>query len=787
MIPSMIGRRGDDTLRWARLLVLLMVGGVGLLLLPFPATAQAQDEEPPVIEAVVIEGAGQTPEVFVRGIVQTGVGSPLDRRLLDVDVARLLRTGRFFTVTYRIEPLRRGVQVVFELTERTMIQKITFVGNDEYGESRLKKELPFKEGRPMDPFLVRQGMASIRALYREDAYNDVQISYDEDLLRDTGELRFTIREGVQSRIDDIEYVGAETYSEWELDRQIESETAWWFFRTGAFDPEVAQNDAVRLQRYYRDHGFLDASVTYRSEVSEDGEDVTLIFDIEEGTLYHIERVEFKGNTVYDSDELERLMALQPGKIIRRQQLDQDLKTIQNHYGQYGYIYTVVQATPVFSEQPGLVVVTINIDEGGQYRVGAITARGNTNTKDKVVRRALNLYPPDDLINTKEIEQAERELRSTGIFSSVRIYPVGDEPDRRDLIVDVEEAEKVGDFLFGFGVTSNSGVVGSLVLDLKNFDWQDTPESFSEFYRFRSFRGAGQRLRLELQPGTEVTRARITFTEPYLMDRPLRLSLGAYLFTRGRDTYDESRVGANASLGKRFESGWLQGWSTETAVRVENVTIDEIKLFSARDVYDVKGDNFVASVKQSFVLDRTDSRYIPTKGDRWQFSYEQVGGDDFFGKLRGSYTWHTTLSVDMQERPTVLSLNAQSAYILGSAPLYERYYAGGVGSMRGFAFRGIGERDGIQDTNIGGKFLLLTSGEYSFPLYGESLRGVFFVDMGTVESDIGLSTWRAAVGTGVRVVLDLLGPIPIELDLAVPVLRDEDDDERYISFFVGTTF
>ena len=122
-------------------------------------------------------------------------------------------------------------------------------------------------------------------------------------------------------------------------------------------------------------------------------------------------------------------------------------------------------------------------------------------------------------------------------------------------------------------------------------------------------------------------------------------------------------------------------------------------------------------------------------------------------------------------------------IVGDAPVFERFYAGGIGSMRGFAYRGIGERAGLADNNIGGDYLLLGGAEYSYPIYGENLRGHVFLDTGTA----GAGMYRAAVGTGVRFTLNIFGPIPLELNLAMPIAKGDGDDEQIFSFSIGSLF
>jgi outer membrane protein insertion porin family len=165
----------------------------------------------------------------------------------------------------------------------------------------------------------------------------------------------------------------------------------------------------------------------------------------------------------------------------------------------------------------------------------------------------------------------------------------------------------------------------------------------------------------------------------------------------------------------------------------------------------------------------------------------MGGDYSFSKFTGDYTRHFTITTDDEGRSSVLSLHANAGQAFGDTPVFERFYAGGIGSFRGFDFRGISPRQGLRHNRVGGDFMLLTGGEYSFPLVAKAVRGVAFLDMGTVERDFGISSWRAAVGVGVRLTLDIFGTVPMEFDVAFPVAKEDEDNERIFSFFIGLPF
>lgn len=677
-------------------------------------------------------------------------------------------------------------QVPPERRVRPTAISIRFEGNRKFDDTQLKKHVTQKAGNPVDWLAVRDGRDAIVAKYREEGFSDVVVTYDHARLNTTGELVYTIEEGKQIRIRQIVFMGNEAIADRRLKREIDTKAAFWIFRTGAFDEERVESDVARLQGHYRDEGFLDAKVTYRRELSEDGLDLTIVFTIEEGARYVIEAIEIRGHTVFTADELRGMMTSRVGQPVKRKQVDADVRTIRTRYGELGHLYATVRGIRVFSDAPGLVHLTIQINAGNAFRVGRVIVRGNARTKDKVVRRALDLYPPDDLFDLTEAREAEQRLLATRFFSSARVYPLGDAPDVRDAVIDVKEAEMAGNFLFGLGVTSNSGLVGSVVLDFQNFDLFDWPRSWSELRRFRAFFGGGQHFRLQLQPGVDINRFQADFTEPYFLDKPINFDFSAYLFEAGRDGYSVRLAGASISFGKRFERGRLEGWYGELALEVEDVSVDDVDIFASSEIRKDEGSNLMTGIKATMVRDRTDNRFVPTSGDRLRLAYEQFGvfgGDHTFGKLTAGYRWYRTIKTDVLERKSVLRIRAQGDVTLGSAPVFEHFFAGGTGSIRGFNFRGVGPRDGIDKNNIGGEFRVLLGTEYSFPLVGDNVRGLFFLDTGTV----GPGTWRASIGAGVRFTIEMFGPVPLELDLAFPVASDPDDEEQLFSFMIGGLF
>lgn len=770
--------------------------GVGILAAvaaaqaPVPTSAPTAFFDGRIVREIRIEGLERIDEGYVRNQIRTAAGQPYSAKQMSDDVGRLLRTGRFLDVRATPEAADGEVVITLVVREKPVIAAIEIRGNIKFATKDLLKDLDFGAGDPVDRYLINQGRDQIERKYRDGGYAYVEVTVDEEAIKNEQRVVYTIAEGPRVRVREITFEGNTAYKPKELMRLVNTKTYIWIFRTGEFDADKAQRDAENIQTFYREHGFLEAEVSYRPEFLDNArENLRLVFVINEGIRYTIKDIRITGNTVFTTDELLSKTKLGVGQYFDAFKLKDDVQTIETEYGRQGYIYANVVPSRVFAEEPGQVVLTLQISEDGQFTMGRIEIHGNVQTQDKVVRRELRFYP-GELYDTTKVRDAEKRIKETQLFTEATITPVGNSPDIRDALVQVTENPKTNNFILGVGVSSDSGLGGNIVLENTNFDLFDTPRSAGEFFKGKSFRGAGQTARIQLEPGTEVQRYRIDFREPYLLDQPYGLSTSAYYFQRNRGPYDEQRLGLTWGFDHRFETGTLKGWTGNLGFRTEWINIKDVEFLAAKDIRDVEGGNYLSSIEPALIHDTTDSVFSPSKGHRLKLGWEQagmMGGAFTFSKVTASYVQHWTITKDEYDRKSVLSARASVGTMFGDTPVFERFYAGGIGSFRGFAFRGIGPKQGIRHNRVGGDFMLLTGGEYVVPIYEKIISGVGFVDMGTVERDITIDTWRTSVGVGIRLALPFFGTVPMEFDLAAPVMKNDEDKTRIFSFYVGLPF
>lgn len=353
------------------------------------------------------------------------------------------------------------------------------------------------------------------------------------------------------------------------------------------------------------------------------------------------------------------------------------------------------------------------------------------------------------------------------------------PEFIDIDAYVAEA-RTGRLMFGAGVNSNSGVVGNIVLSENNFDITRVPTSWNDVWNGTAFRGAGQKFRIEALPGSEVSRYLVDWQDPYFMDSPYSLGVSGFYFTRFYRDWNEQRVGGRVRMGRQFS----QTWSGSVALRAEQVHISNIPSNSPPQLTSVLGDNFLSSAQFSLIHDTRDAAFAPSEGHYLDFSIEQAFGEFTYSRFEiDGRQYFTTYQRPDGGGKHIVNLHGNFGWTSSGTPIFENFYAGGFQSFRGFAFRGVSPQ--VNGVEVGGEFLLLGSVEYQVPvLANEMVKVVAFSDFGTVDEDVTLDNFRLAVGGGLRIQVPGMGPVPIALDWAVPVLKTDFDREQLFSFYVG---
>jgi outer membrane protein insertion porin family len=767
---------------------------------PSPPTTRLQVDQAlkgKIVEGVRIVGNVTVSTSSILNLIRTREGDRFDPATVEEDYQRIYGMKRFKQVEAKVEPTETGVIVVFTVAEQRQVNSVAYIGNYNIETSKIEEAVDIRRGEAIDGFRIALAKQEIERLYHSKNYPLAHVEIDKDRLNQNGDLVFNIVEGPNVRVRKIAFKGAHSFTSDKLKDQIKTKYWIFIFRPGTLDFDSVDDDVAALERFYQGKGFFDVRIGRRLVWSPDQREVEVDFTVDEGAHYKIDRITFKGNATVTEKTLRENLKLTEGHYWDQEIIDRDVRQVVKSYSPYGFIYQGqqldqklenpdylhIRTTPVYRREAGTVELVYDIHEGKPFRLGRILVKGNARSQDKLVLREMRVAP-GQLYNSAELEDAKDRIKGTPYFSNVQMTPVGDDPESRDLLVEVTE-NRTASFNIGAGINSNGGLSGNITYEQKNFDIANVPPSWVDLFSDRAFTGAGQRFRVSLEPGTIATNASVLFSEPYLFDQPYSFTEEAYFRDRVREHYDETRIGDRVSFGKRF--GYFDALTLSfrgEAVDIHSIADPPIR---APEIVHFRGQSEITSVGLQFRHDTTNRGFLPSKGQTFTIGDEQagaLGGNFQFNKLSAGYDKYVTLGEDLLDRKTILALHGDAGYIFGGAPFFERFYGGGIGSIRGFRFRGVSPRAGIDEDPVGGDFILTGTAEVSFPLAADILRYVIFTDVGDVERNLEIGTIRSSVGTGIRLVLPFLGQAPLAFDVAFPITKDRQDDTQIFSFSFG---
>ena len=759
------------------------------------ASSRAESPVGKVIARVVpVNNRVHSEELILSQMPNTRPGKVYDDALVQTDVRQLLSTRWFAPGGVRVDTAVEGGRVtvfVHVIELNNIISEVVYIGAQHLNESQLNDLTGLRRGSPLNPTMNQLAANAILAKLREDGRYYASVSLMEgDKLSDS-RVVFHIVEGPVVRVRYVSFQGNETASSGRLRTVLSN--------TGAkipgvvtplspkYLPQQVDLDKAKTLEYYHRLGYLEARI--REEVIPHPDSlgvVDIVYHVSEGPAYTVRAVRTDGNKAYTEGRLKQVVALKGGERYDKDVVQADIERLRTLYGNSGVRVGVEEGVFAVPDQPGMVDVSYQVFEPGREpdRVGRIIIEGNTITDQRVILNQLGLYP-GQILRYPQIERARGNLIRLGLFDgedppSVEVLPNEFDSSYKDILVRVKET-RTGMVALTANVNSDAGVNGSLVVNQRNFDITRLPTSFDDLWAGRAFRGGGQELKLEAMPGTQFQRYSVTFREPYLFDSRFGLTASGYYFNRAFAEYNEDRYGGRFTLDYRLDNPI---WRVSQSTRIEGVDINDIPYWATPAIADDAGHSTLLGVGAGLTRDTRDSYLLPTTGSVVDLKYEQVFGSYNFpiGTAEASI-FRTLYQRKDGSGKHILAARSQLGVTGQDAPVFERFYAGGFRSLRGFEFRGVGPFENF--LNVGGTFSFLNSVEYQLPVMAnDRLYLVGFVDHGTVESDVSIRDYRMSVGVGARIVVPALGPLPIALDFAFPLMKGEFDQERLFSFYVG---
>ncbi|HEV3385863.1 MAG TPA: outer membrane protein assembly factor BamA [Gemmata sp.] len=727
----------------------------------------------------------------ILAIMLSRPGTAYEAATAQEDVRRLQATKWFVPGSIQINTMDEKdgrVKVFVYLNElRSTVEDIQFIGAQHLGKNELQTLSGVRKGEPMNTFQNIMGQKNILKKYHEEegrSYATVEL-IEGGLPTDTRVI-YQIVEGPVVKVGDVEFRGVVRAIPGRLREQIMNKPELGFIPP-KFKPFTLDIDRLKLIEYYHSLGYLGVQITPEVVHTADIGKVNIVYHIVEGIQYVVAAKQIDGNRSFPTPTLEGLTELQPGDPYDRRKAELDIKRMKDYMGERGYQVAVEQKLYEVPGQTGLVQVNYEVvnDTGTPKRVGRVMIEGNSVTQDRVILNQIPLRS-GQILEYPQVEIAKARLARLGIFDpdnppTVEVVPNEWDSVYQDVIVRVKET-RTGQFMVGGSVNSDMGLSGNVTINERNFDILRWPTSWDDIVEGRAWRGGGQEFRIEAVPGIEFQRYSVTWREPYLFDTPFALTVSGYYNEFQYAEYFEDLVGLRVTLDRRLDQYWTASLST----RIEGVDITNVPYWAPQSIAGDKGDSYLVGVRAGLSRDTRDSVVYPTKGNVFNIGIEQVFGTQQFPIGTVEFTQFFSnkyFARDDGSGQQVLCLRSLVEVEGGNAPVYERFYGGGIRSFRGFEFRGVGPFQ--NDLAVGGNFAWLNTIEYQVPLLtNDKVQGVIFCDHGTVEQNFAIHNYRVAIGAGIRVSLPMLGPLPLALDFAIPLNQAPQDKKQLVNFSMG---
>lgn len=764
-----------------------------------PTTAQAQFTPPAPIKVTSITvsnvGPQSVSESLVRANIRIKEGDAFNRNSLDDDVRNLYSTGYFENVRVAEERKQDGISLLYIVWPRLKVTDVLFTGNKKYSSAKLMKKITSVEkvkkdpiGKPLDERQIFADAQEIKKLYEKAGYPRTtvvpKVTPDERSGRAT--VTFEITEAPKIRISNVVFEGADAFKQRKLRKVFKTRRHWWLSwltQSGTLKEDQLDEDKDRIAEFYRDAGYIDFELLEVKQVPQGPKKMELRVAVSEGRQYKVGAVDYKGVALFPTNDITAKLRMGAGQTFTPKGLSKDMEIVQDLYGTKGYIDARVVARKNANTETGNMDLVYDIDERDKAFIEKIEIKGNTKTKDRVIRRELSVSP-GEVFDMVRVKRSADRLKGLNFFDDqfgVDAQPEPtDVPNRRNLVVTVRE-KNTGNIQLGAGFTSIDSLIGFVEVTQGNFDLFNAP----------SFQGAGQKARLRVQMGTQRKDVVATFVEPWFLERKLELSTELYHrelnFLSDRDTYSEQSTGMRVGLTKALGTEFLRGGLTYTLESVNIDLNDNLHDFilvpdgngglnylpanRSEEIAREAGRRLVSKVGTSLIYDTTDSYLLPTKGFRSEFRAELAGGpwggDVDYYKLelkhmqyvKGPFEGHL---LEIGGRTGV----AESYNGDIDVPLFDRFFLGGLDSMRGYRYRDIGPRDRFREP-LGGDTYWFGTAEYSVPIV-ERVRFAAFYDIGMVYKDAYYYNFHEYAdnwGLGIRLLL----PIgPLRLDYGIPI-------------------
>ena len=723
------------------------------------------------VARVTVAGNKRIEADAILKVMKTKAGETYSESALSEDVNRVFAMGYFEDVKVETEDSPDGVAVTVTVVTRPSVRRVTVTGYRVLDREDVEGALDISRGSILNQTRIEENIAKILALYRGKNYLNAEITYKViPVDNDEADLEFVVNEGEKAYIRTINFVGNKAFSARKLRGVIKTKEKGllsFITSSGTLDPEDLRQDVARLTAFYRNNGYVTAKVSEPEQKTE-GSNITITFKVDEGEQYRVGTVDVAGDLIFPKPVLMKKIKIGKEKVYNAEVVRADILALSDMYSDEGYAYAdLVPVTDIDAEKH-VVNITYTITKGAQVTFEEINIHGNTKTRDYVIRRELPIKE-QGLYSGTALKTGLANLARLDYFGDLKVDTRKGSSDDK-LILDITVEEKSTDsFSFGGGYSSsdNAFVMASL--------------------GFRNFFGRGQTLNLQARIGGSSSVYDISFTEPYLFGTKLSFGTDLYRWEKDYDTYDKLSNGGRLRLGYKLAEHLRIFWSYS----YEKADIRNVTDLAAEAIRQMLGENAESSMSVSLMYDSRNRFFNPTSGNYERFTVDYsggfLGGDIAYTKYTAEAGVYVPLLGDLTG-----FLHAEGGYVRqnsgGILPIYDRFYLGGINSIRGYTWEDLSPKDST-GADIGGDKYIQGNVELLYPVIKKAgLVGLLFYDTGDVYDNgvnIDLGNLQQSWGFGIRW-YSPMGPIRLERGFPINPPDGVSSGGRW-EFTMGTAF
>jgi len=726
-----------------------------------------------LIDSLNVSGNKRIESDAILAVVESREGTRFDPKALNRDLRSIYEMGFFEDVQIETEEGLGGKMVTFKVSEKPSIGKILFKGNKKIEQKDLREVLGIKEYSILNRRDIKDSIERLRDYYHGEGFYNAEIRERvEELPNNEVALTYVIDEGEKVYIRKIQFKGNVTIDSDDIKDVMEtSEKGFFSFLThsGQLDRKKLESDVAKIKSFYYNNGFVKAQVGEPDVSFQKEEGLVVTIPINEGPQYTMGKVSVAGDLIKDAEELYGNLKITEEKVYNREVIRSDIMRLNEVYADEGYAFADITPKIKEDDEKHTVDIAYQISKGEKVRFERIEITGNDKTRDKVIRRELKVVE-GGYFSGKDMKRSAQNLYRLGFFEDVEVNTrQGSSDEEMMLDINIKEGP-TGMFSLGVGYSSVEKTIGMVELAQNNLF------------------GKGQSLSAKASVSSVSTKYNISFTEPWLFDKPLSAGIDLYNWEYEYDEYTKDSFGGKLRFGFPLGPEFTTGIVSYTYDDSEISDIDET---AAQVIKDMEGPNVTSSLTFGVNRDSRDRYFNATSGSVNTLSIEYaggfLGGDNYFTKYNARTAWFFPFIWD-----TVFSVQGKWGFVEqrsgGKLPVYEKFRIGGMNTVRGFDYGSISPLDPETGDRIGGEKMMVYNLEFRFPLQKEQgVWGVVFFDAGNVFTKDESWTFegiRMGAGAGIRWFTAIA---PLRLEWGYNLNRKPGEDASNWEFTLGTPF